>query len=384
MAGCADEVGDVMLFASLDNFVSFTDNQSAVDARRTTATHRCFFVLLPNAEKCFGGNGAEFFEIGSTALFHNHLPKFITLFRFGCTEHLARSATAAHNSLLKKSFCQGGEAVLLHAHTARTLTHNGDVFGVTAKGFNVVFYPRDSGHLVKQTVVAGVARFRLEFGKNSKAEGTETVVECDANHTFLRPYGNVKMLFVSTSAGKSTAVNVNENREFLSTVFGSKHVEKEAIFAVFVGFSLAKLVVIEDLFGHFLFVIEGARLICTRPVFSRIVHALPRGDLARVFKASCGCIADALVGNNAFFVCGRSAKSATRSFNQIFHKCKSYLILQERRLLAALKKSKIIRFQCFLFRLQLEQLPQLLLLQELQRLQQHLLLQLPSLREPRE
>ena len=343
VAGSTDEVGDVVLLASLHNFVTLANNQSVVNARRATATHRSLFVLLPNAEECFGGNGTEFFEIGSTAFFHDHLPKFVVLFGLGCREHLARAATAAHNRFLEKSFCQGGETVLLHAHAARTLTHNGDVFGVTTKGCNVVLYPRDSGHLVKQTVVAGISCFLFELGQNRKAQGTEAVVERNADHALLRPYGNVKVLFVSATAGKSATVNVNEHRELFTAVFGSKNVEEKAIFAIRIALTLAEFVVVKDLFGHFFLVIKGAGLISARTVFGCIVYTIPRGDLAGVFKATCSCITNALVGNNALFACATAAKLTARGFNQIFHKYKSYLIHQERRLLAALKKSKIIR-----------------------------------------
>ena len=66
--------------------------------------------------------------------------------------------------------------MLLDAHAAGTLAHDGDGIGIAAKGGDVVAHPLDGSHLVIQAVVAGVAGFLLQLGQAQETHGSQTVV----------------------------------------------------------------------------------------------------------------------------------------------------------------------------------------------------------------
>ena len=54
--------------------------------------------------------------------------------------------------------------MLLNAHSSGTLSHNGDIIGIAAKGRYVVPYPIYSRKLIVKAVVSGLACLCLELG----------------------------------------------------------------------------------------------------------------------------------------------------------------------------------------------------------------------------
>ena len=107
----------------------------------------------------------------------------------------------------------------LHAGGAGALTHDGDIFRVTAESGDVILDPGNGGHLVIQAVVTGEAGFFLQLGQAYKAHRTKAVIQGDTDHALGRPNRLIKVFFVSAAAGKSAAVNVHKHRQFVA-LFG--------------------------------------------------------------------------------------------------------------------------------------------------------------------
>ena len=114
----------------------------------------------------------EFSQGLAAGLIHDGLPEGVSLFRRGGGQGPGHTAAAGHDSLVEQTFAQGGENVLLNAHGAGTLAHDGDVFGVAAEGSDVVFHPFHGGDLVIQAIVAGETGLLLQLGQAKEAHGS--------------------------------------------------------------------------------------------------------------------------------------------------------------------------------------------------------------------
>jgi hypothetical protein len=127
------------------------------------------------------------------------------------------------------------------------------------------------------------------------------------------------MLFVTAATGKSAAVNIYNYREFALNLFGCENVKEKAVFTISISFTLAEFVVIENLFGHILLVIEGSGLICASTVFGCLIYAIPMSYLFWILKATCGSVSYALVRYNALYPAFNASKGAAGSIDNIFH-----------------------------------------------------------------
>ena len=91
------------------------------------------------------------------------------------------------------------------------------------------------------------------------------------------------------------------------------------MFAVSIGFALAELVVVENLFQVLRLVVEGPGLIGAVAVTGGVIGALPAGHLFGVFPASGGGVADALVGHGAADPSGTALNGTTGGVHDIVH-----------------------------------------------------------------
>ena len=220
--------------------------------------------------------------------------------------------------------------MLLNAHGTGALTHDGDGLGVTAEGGDVVLNPLDGGHLVIEAVVAGEAGLLPKLRQAEKAHGSQAVVEAHGDDTLGGPHGAVKVLLMAAAAGKTAAMDVHQNGQFvaLTGISGRPDIQKQAVLAVGVGFTLAELIVVEDLLEVLFLVIEGAGLIGAVAVPGGIIDAFPAGHLFGVFPtAGCG-ITDALVGGNAGETALTALQRAAGGIYDIIHIV--YLVMRNR------------------------------------------------------
>jgi hypothetical protein len=125
---------------------------------------------------------------------------------------------------------------------------------------------------------------------------------------------------VAAAAFKAAAVDIDDNGQLPLCLYGSKDVEEEAIFAIFVSFALAEFVIVKVLFYIFFFVIKGPGLVGASAIPGGIVNTLPAFYLLGIFPPTGGGITNALISNRAGVFTGTALHIAAGCMHNIFHK----------------------------------------------------------------
>ena len=310
-----------MLLALSKNFAAVGHHQSAVNAGEAARGTQFLLGLVPDLKELLRGDGTELFQGFATGILHGFLPEGVVLFRRCRRQDLADTAAGTHYGLVEQTFTQGTHAVLLHAHAACALAHDGHVVRIAAKSGDVVMHPLNGTQLVEQAVVAGEASLFLELGQTHETHRAEAIVQRNTDHAFGRPYRAVEVLFVSAAAGEATAVDIDEYRQFVAFLggIGGEDVQEQTVLAVGVNITLAELIVIEDLFQVLFLVVERAWLVGAGTVLSGIIYAIPVGDLNGIFPASGGGVADTLVGCRAGYPSCNALNSAAGGIDDVVH-----------------------------------------------------------------
>ena len=110
--------------------------------------------------------------------------------RTGLVTPWGKRASTLTDAGTEEPLCQGRGTEHTTADGSSTLAEDGDLRGVAAKVGNVALHPFEGEDLVEQTVVAGVAVFRLfrQLRMGHEAQGTRTVLNAHDDHT---PHGEV-------------------------------------------------------------------------------------------------------------------------------------------------------------------------------------------------
>ena len=100
--------------------------------------------------------------------------------------------------------------MLLHTHSAGTLTHDGDGAGVTAESGNVIPHLLQGGQLIVEAVVAGEAGFFFQLWQADETHRTQAIVQCDADDALGGPDRTVEVLFGAAAAGEAAAMDIED------------------------------------------------------------------------------------------------------------------------------------------------------------------------------
>ena len=310
------------LFTGCHNLGAGLADENAV-LRGTGSCHSifAFFLdLLPSGKQCLWSKGAQCGKVGTACLGHHIFPEGIQLLHRLGGQHFADTAAAAHHGLGKQPLRQRGQAKLLHAHGAGALSHYGNIVSIAAKGADVGAHPLQCAQLVKQTIVAGVSGFLGKLVQAGKCQGPQPIVDGYRNAALGRPFGTVKVLFVSAAAGKTAAVDIENYRQLAvgRGIGGRPDVQKQAVLTVAVAFAAAELIIIKRLFRNLRFIVKGAGLVAAGTIFGCFVHAIPVGHGFGVAPARSGSVANALVGSDARPLAVGAGNVTARGVTQVF------------------------------------------------------------------
>ena len=106
--------------------------------------------------------------------------------------------------------------MLLDAHGAGALTHDGDLFRIAAESGDILPNPPDRTELVIKTVVAAGAGLLLQLGQAGEAQRPQAIVEGHGDDAAFRPDRLIEVFFVAAAAGEAAAVDVDQNGQVVA------------------------------------------------------------------------------------------------------------------------------------------------------------------------
>ena len=138
LAGGTRHIVNLLLSALSQQVRTGAHDKASVQHREAATPPDLFFCLLPGLKKFLRRDGSELLQGFAPRTFHYRLPEGEILFCRGCRKHLADTAPAGHNGPLKQTAGKGAQTMLLNAHGTGTLSHDSDVFRVSAKSAGLI------------------------------------------------------------------------------------------------------------------------------------------------------------------------------------------------------------------------------------------------------